>query len=125
GVVLLQSKPDQKKKIRAMIEVLGYFNKMDQANSGLVKLKTELAQLKHFIAMINQHYRDGTVICTGLDDLKKAEEDIPLGLLLLPLENCLKYARLDPKFPIRYDIRGGDEGWVISCVNYMDWKRVE
>lgn len=125
GAVLLHSRPDQKKKIRAMIELLGYFNKADQANSGLVKLKTELAQLKHFIVMINQQYREGTVLCAGIEELKKAEDDIPLGLLLLPLENCLKYARLDPKFPIMYSVRRVNEGWEISCVNYIDWKRVE
>lgn len=125
GAVLLQSKPDQKRKIIAMIELLAYFNKVDQGRMGLVSLKEELRQLKHFIAMINQQYREGTVICTGLEDLKKAKDDIPLGLLLLPLENCLKYARLDPKFPIIYKVRRRDEGWEILCVNYIDWKSVE
>ncbi|MBD1425648.1 histidine kinase [Sphingobacterium arenae] len=125
GAVLLDSKPDQKKKIIALIELLAYFNKVDQGCMGLVSLKEELRQLKHFIAMINQQYGEGAVICTGIEELKKSEDDIPLGLLLLPLENCLKYARLDPKFPIMYSVRRVNEGWVISCVNYMDWKRVE
>lgn len=125
GAVLLESKPDQKRKIIAMIELLAYFNKVDQGRMGLVSLKEELRQLKHFIAMINQQYGTGTVMCTGLTDGNKAQNGIPLGLLLLPLENCLKYARLSPKFPIRYNIKQMDEGWEILCVNYIDWRSVE
>lgn len=125
GAVLLQSKPDQKRKIIAMIELLAYFNKVDQGGMGLVPLKEELRQLKHFVAMICQQYGEGTVVCAGLEDGGTAEDCIPLGLLLLPLENCLKYARLGPKFPIRYDIKRVDGGWNILCVNYIDWKSVE
>lgn len=125
GAVLLQSKPDQKRKIIAMIELLAYFNKVDQERMGLVSLKQELRQLKHFIAMIDQQYGERTVICTGLDDLKKAEDVIPLGILLLPLENCLKYARLDPRYPVRYAIKRVDGGVEIRCVNYIDWRGVE
>src|SRR5690606_4107207 len=85
GAVLLQSKPDQKRKIIAMIELIAYFNKVDQERMSLVALKQELQQLKHLIAMIDQQHGERTVICTGLDVLKKAEDVIPLGILLLPL----------------------------------------
>lgn len=125
GAVLLQSKPDQKRKIIAMIELLAYFNKVDQGSIGLVSVKEELRQLKHFIAMINQQYGEDTVICTGLEVAETVDNNIPLGLLLLPLENCLKYARLGPKFPIRYNVRCVNVGWEIMCVNYIDWKSVE
>lgn len=108
-----------------MIELLAYFNKVDQGRMGLVSLKQELRQLKHFIAMINQQYGEGTVMCTGLDNGNKSEDVIPLGILLLPLENCLKYARLGPKFSVRYTIKRVDEGVEILCVNYIDWKSVE
>ncbi|PRD56699.1 hypothetical protein C5749_05565 [Sphingobacterium gobiense] len=125
GAVLLQTKPDQKKKIIALIELLAYFNKVDQGSMGVVPLKQELRQLKHFIAMIDQQYGEGTVICAGLEDGGMAEDEIPLGLLLLPLENCLKYAQLGPKFPIRYNMRRVDDGWNILCISYINWGSVE
>ena len=125
GAVLLESKPDQKRKIMALIELLGHFNKQDQGGMGLVSFKEERRQLKHFIAMINQQYGEGTVKYTELADGNKAKDDIPLGLLLLPLENCLKYARLDSKFPIIYDMKRMDAGWKIVCINYIDWSNVK
>ncbi|NGM72823.1 hypothetical protein [Sphingobacterium sp. SGL-16] len=103
GIILLQSKPEQKKNIQNTIGLLAYFMRIESETEYLVSIDDEVNELKRFIGLLKQYYGEMTVKLIG--EYPKGSYLIPLGILLLPLENILKYAKISNNSPIHIAIQ--------------------
>src|SRR5690606_9664154 len=49
----------------------------------------------------------------------------PRGILIFPLENCLKHAKISPKYPVEYTLSIVDGVLRLKCVSYSHHLKIK
>lgn len=123
GLILLQSKPEQKENILNTIGLLAYFMRIEKETENVVSLDEEIRELQRFIRLLDKYYGDMTVIWEG--GIPTGNNPVPLGLLLLPLENVLKYAKISRDSPILIEVQKDKVEWIITYKSIIDNAKVK
>lgn len=102
GEMLLNNEPKDTRTKMDIVEFLGYILELED----LGKKDTwaySLDKLHCFIRLLRKHYGSEAIdfkyVNDGSDILV-----LPRGILLFPLENCLKHAYISPDYPVIYNL---------------------
>lgn len=102
GEMLLNDEPKDSRTKMDIVEFLGYILELED----LGKRDTwsySLDKLHCFIRLLRKHYGEGAINFKIINDDSNVSL-LPRGLLLFPLENCLKHAYISPDFPVIYEL---------------------
>lgn len=120
GRMLAEESPKNKQAKRDVIQFLGYLVRFDRPFAQ-VTWEEEVDQLECFARLLRAHYGAQAI------ELKIDQDGIdfprlPWGILLFPLENCLRHALISPDYPIHYGLTIKSGMAVITCHNYWSPK---
>jgi len=97
--------------------------RIEREMENVVTLDEEIEELQRFIGLIKQYYGELCVIWEGKVPI--GNHSVPLGLLLLPLENVLKYAKISRLNPILIEVQKMEVEWVITYKSEIDKAKVK
>ncbi|MBD1428497.1 LytS family sensor histidine kinase [Sphingobacterium litopenaei] len=102
GQILLNNEPKDTRTKMDIIEFLGYILELEELGKK-DSWGYSLDKLQCFIRLLRAHYGTESVVFNLINDGREINQ-LPRGLLLFPLENCLKHAYISPDYPINYKL---------------------
>ncbi len=102
GEMLLNNEPKDTRTKMDIIEFLGYILELEELGNRDT-WDYSLDKLHCFIRLLRKHYGTESISFSLINDGSDVLL-LPRGLLLFPLENCLKHAHISPDFPVIYKV---------------------
>ena len=116
-----RKKPNEEniKMLTMLIALMNYQLRMDGSQQ-TTRWQDEWEQIESLLEMVQ--YKDPSFVYEWCDDdhLADMEMFIPHGLLLMPLENALKYGENTREWPLRMQFSRKDDRIQIRYTNYFD-----
>ncbi|WP_210353424.1 LytS family sensor histidine kinase [Sphingobacterium tabacisoli] len=120
GRMLVETDSNNKQVKRDIIQFLGYLMRIEEPHVQH-SWEEELDLLECFVRLWKEYYGPDSLqvdcdIATGEYCL------VPWGILLFPLENCLKHALISAVYPVDYQLKMDTEEVILICTNWWSPK---
>lgn len=123
GKMLLDDAPKERDTKMDIIEFLGYLFTIEKLGAMDDWLLSK-DKLDCFVRLLKQHYGKQAVVFTDDQDGTLPKE-LPRGILLFPLENCLKHSLISPDTPVRLHLQVCGGRIELSCVSRIDHLKIK
>lgn len=115
GRMLLDDAPKDKQTKMDIIQFLGELLKLEELGVDR-EWEVEMDLLECFIRLLRIHYGEDA-ITVEIHSSGNKFPPMPRGILLFPLENCLKHALMSPAYPVTYKLQMDEQSAILYCNN--------
>jgi hypothetical protein len=117
GELLLSDKTTDQPTNSDIVQFLGYILEIENLGK-MDTLNKSVSVLNCFVRLLKRHYGEKSIEMEYAND-GSVYNDLPRGILIFPLENCIKHAKLSPDFPVKYTLIIADGILHIKCKSYI------
>lgn len=123
GKMLLDDAPKEKHVKMDIIEFIGYLVTVEKLGAKDDWLLSK-DKLYCFIRLLRYHYGKQAIQFEYAPD-GTVPQELPRGVLLFPLENCLKHAIISPDMPVKLYLKVDNGGIELSCESRIDRLKIK
>jgi hypothetical protein len=123
GRMLLDDAPKDRNTKMDIIEFLGYLLTVEQLGA-MDNWLLSRDKLECFVRLLRYHYGKEAIVFSYNED-GTVPEDLPRGVLLFPLENCLKHALISPDTPVKLHVDVINGRVELCCASRMDRLKIK
>lgn len=117
GEMLLSDKTTDPGTKSDIVQFLGYILEIENLGKKDT-LNVSVSVLNCFVRLLKRHYGEKSIEVEYIND-GSVYNDLPRGILIFPLENCIKHAKLSPDYPIKYSLIIAEGILHIKCKSYI------
>jgi hypothetical protein len=117
GEMLLSDKTTDPGTKSDIVQFLGYILEIENLGKKDT-LNVSVSFLNCFVRLLKRHYGEKSIEVEYIND-GSVYNDLPRGILIFPLENCIKHAKLSPDYPIKYSLIIAEGILHIKCKSYI------